>query len=168
MNLRWCFLLAFALVLLPFSVLCSQPKGRYQSAVIVDRQGLLCVGVSNTRESRKYRPQISVVRLYEDVAGREIPIWRQAYTPDEGLPTVSPDDCLAHDVLAENPFPEFAVGMRYVATIAAGIHMKDGRSESRYYRGYFCMVERDGERHVHQVLFNRRRGEWAWDACSAS
>lgn len=160
-------LLIAVLALIPLAAECMQPKGRYQWLAVVDQGGVLCLKVNDTKESRRYRSEVSVVDVYEDVAGTQTRIWMQHYVSTvSAIPTVSPDDCLAHDVLETNPLPEFGVGKRYTASVVGVIEKEAGRRERRYYQGYFCMVEIDGVPRVQQVLFDKRRGEWAWNACA--
>lgn len=144
-----------------------QPKGRYQWGEISDRNGLPCIGVSDVRESRKYGVEVSGVDLYQRQAGKQVAVWTQYYAgAGAQSPVVAPGDCVAHEVLAENPFPVFEIGERYTTTVVAVIEKGAGKRERRYYHGYFCMVEKEGLRHVHQVLFDKRREVWAWDACT--
>lgn len=145
---------------------CMQPRRQNQWAEISDRNGLPCIGVSDVKESRKYGVEVSVVDLYQRQAGKQVTVWTQQYS-GAGVqsPVVAPGDCVAHEVLAENPFPVFDIGERYTAMVVAVIEKGTGKRERRYYRGYFCIVERDGERRVQQVLFDKRREVWAWDTC---
>ena len=158
----------FMLLAMPLTSACSQPKGRYQAAVIIDDSGTLCMKVNDSKESRRYHPILSVVDVYERRTDGALSVWQQGYAAQRVQPVVSPEDCVARDALEANPFPVFSVGKRYTVVMTGGIVKEDGRAESRVYRGYFCMIESEGKPRVHQVLFDRRRQVWAWDACSAS
>ncbi len=124
--------------------------------------------LSDNRESRRYHPRLSVIDVYEQGVDGAVSVWQQNYADQGVQPMVSPDDCVASGALGSNPFPIFSVGKRYTAVMSGGIVKESSRSESRVYRGHFCMTEKDGKPYVHQVQFDKRRQVWAWDACGAA
>lgn len=145
----------------------SQPKNLYQAAVIGERDGSLCIRIADNKESRKYHPRISGLDIYELRASGAARVWEAIYLHGvDPLPVVSPSDCMSDAQGSDAPVPQLVTGKRYSVTVAAGVVKNDGRSQRRFYTGNFCMVEKEGLRHVHQVLFDRRPEVWAWDACT--
>ncbi|GEM_PF-2305464 len=160
------FMLLAALLMLPVTAPGSPPRGRYQQVVISDEGGALCLRANDVPELKRAVSMVTNVTIYHRQGGAQRPIWSQSYPPNEvAPPVISPGDCMNDVGSEENPLPALVAGVEYSAEVAAFIVDKSGSPVRRWYSGYFCMVRSEGGLEVRQVLFDRRRGVWRWDAC---
>ena len=160
------FVLLAALLMLPGAAPGSQPKGRYQQAVISDEGGVLCLRANDVPELKRAASIVTNLTIYHRQGGAQRPIWSQSYPPNEvAPPVISPGDCMDDVGTEENPLPALVPGVEYSAEVAAFIVDKSGSQVRRWYSGHFCMLRSEGGFEVRQVLFDRRRGVWGWDAC---
>lgn len=153
------------LVVLPLPAACSPPPDRYQSAVITSSQGKLCFKVEDNAESRGQSLSITGLSINEERPEGIRTVWDSDFVragkPDA---VVTPNECVPYAGADTRPEPLLHPGARYQVALWGSVDKK-GKPESRWYRGYFCMVKAEGEMRAQQVVWDKRRDEWAWNAC---
>lgn len=143
-------LVVFVGLLLPMLASCSSPPGRYQRAIIQDRDGVPCFTVPNTRETRSNAPIITGISVMEIGTGG-VPLWMRDFLR-EGIAEVSlpPNQCLAYGD-GGIPAPVLRIGERYQMEMWGHTPGNRDKAQARLFYGYFCVVNIAGKSVVKAV-----------------
>lgn len=141
----------------------SRPE-RYQLAMIQDRNGMPCFSVPDTRQARAHVPSITGISVME-VGKGGTPVWERDFLREGSVePMLAPGQCLDYRVGAEIPMPALQVGKRYQVEMWGHAPSADGQAQSRWFNGYFCVVDTNGHLTVKQVMPGGD-GAPRWDEC---
>jgi len=150
-------------VLVPGLASCASPAGRYQQALVKAQQGVPCFGVPAARDGDA-PATITGVSVMEVGSGGAA-IWERDFLRDgQAEPTLAPDQCLRYGDGGTSPPPRLQPGKRYQAELWGSAPATRGAPQSRWFNGYFCVVDSDGAPTVNAVL-QGEDGTLRWDAC---
>lgn len=157
---------SFPLLICFVFVGCSSAAERHQDAVVGSENGRPCFSVENNAETRATAPRVAAIDLYEYKEGKAILVWEANFMHEQGgaKKRLRPGECIAYPAPEDGGASALVPRRAYSATIWAFVDVS-GESQRRWYSGYFCMLAKDGKPQVHQVLWDRQREVWAWDAC---
>lgn len=136
-------------LLLPMMASCSSPSGRYQEAIVQERDGVPCFGVPDTHETRSRPPLVTSVSVTELGKGNS-PVWERIFIgPDSTEPALSPEQCILY---GEGGTAAFSLqsGVRYQVVISGGtpdMPANEGRAQKRVFGTCFHVVE-DASKHL--------------------
>jgi hypothetical protein len=153
-------------VLVPGLASCASPAGRYQQALVKEQQGVPCFGVPAARDGDA-PAKITGVSVMEVGSGGAA-IWERDFLRDgQAEPTLAPDQCLRYGDGGTSPPPRLQPGKRYQVELWGSAPAKRGAPQSRWFNGYFCVVDSGGAPTVNAVL-QGRDGTLRWDACGSA
>jgi hypothetical protein len=141
-------------LLLPMMASCSQPRGTYQRAPIQEREGTLCFGVPDTRETRDAPPLIAGVTVTEVGKGNQ-PVWQRIFLR-EGAPepAMPPDQCLTYGA-GKTAAPALGAGKYYQVVLSGytpGAPGREGEAQKRVFNACFHVEDVAGKGAVKPVV----------------
>ena len=146
--------------LLPCTASCSQPEGRWQSAVVSQQGELPCFGIPDRSDVRAKPLDMRFVSVGQQGDGDSGDGWELNFTGQSPPVLLLPTACfryganLGQDVGATAP--ALVPGRLYEVSMMGDV-LDDPISTSRNYDAWFCLARsRDGRLTVHQVAHEKR------------
>lgn len=150
-------------LLLPAVASCASPPKRYQSAVIEPQAGVACFGVPDTPETRLQAPAIAGISVMEVGTGGSA-MWERDFLREGSPgPRLAPGRCLRYGEGGTLSVTPLLPGRRYQVELWGSITV-NGAPQSRWFNGYFCMVDVAGVPQA-KAIIRQKSGALPWDAC---
>lgn len=136
---------ALVFLLLPMMAAGSQPQGTYQRATIQAHDGVPCLGVPDTRETRAAPPIIAGVTVTEVGKGHP-PVWQRIFLREGSTePALGPGQCLPYGQEGEPALgTALRAGKHYRVVVSGytpGTSGTTNGAEKRVFSACFYMVE---------------------------